>query len=365
MLSPNVSVLMSVHNGEKFISEAINSVLNQSYQEFEFIIINNNSEDETSSIISKFNDPRINLYNLSEKLNLSEALNYGLKNCDSELIARIDSDDIMMPTRLERQVKFFKKYSKISLLGSAIERIFENGEHRDFVYYPQNHDEILKAVARMCPFAHPSVMYKRSIVKKLGYYSESFSYAQDFELWIKFLKDYTTANLKYPLTKYRTHSLQNSYKVAPESVKIYENILQDKVLCKYIDVNHAKFTLNRWKAVPDENLNSKLRKKKWSTWMRSADKDYKIALYGGGNHTETLLHEIDSIKSKNKPFVILDKNPSRNYINGIPVIATDLFDYQSADVFVVSSYFYNEEIINLLKKSVPKSRILSFYKETF
>lgn len=156
---------MSVLNGEHYLEEAIKSVLDQSLEDFDFIIIDNCSTDRTSSIIKGFNDARIHSYKLKEKVNLSRSLNFGLGKCNSDLVARIDADDLMQRERLEKQVVFMEKNSEVVLLGTAIERIYEDGSYRDIVEYPCIHEEIVSSIVRRNPFAHPSVIYRKNAIK--------------------------------------------------------------------------------------------------------------------------------------------------------------------------------------------------------
>ena len=356
-----ISVLMSVLNGEHYLEETIKSVLEQSLEDFDFIIIDNCSNDRTSSIIKGFNDARICSYKLKEQVNLSRSLNFGLSKCNTNLVARIDADDLMQRERLEKQVAFMEKNSEVALLGTAIERIYEDGSHRDFIEYPCIHEEIVSSIARQNPFAHPSVIYRKNAIKSLGNYSEQYHFAQDFKLWIEVMKRFKVANLEEPLTKYRTHSLQNSFKTSKETVKIYEFILSDQILSNRISIDLAKETLTKWKSVPLEEEMSELRKRMWAEWSESLPVTTRLALYGGGDHTERLLHEINTLGTKLKPFVILDNSSDREHIDGIPVTRPSCFNFSTADYIVVSSFFYENEIISDLKKNIQRDKVLSFY----
>jgi len=352
---------MSVLNGEHYLEEAIKSVLDQSLEDFDFIIIDNCSTDRTSSIIKGFNDARIHSYKLKEKVNLSRSLNFGLGKCNSDLVARIDADDLMQRERLEKQVVFMEKNSEVVLLGTAIERIYEDGSYRDIVEYPCIHEEIVSSIVRRNPFAHPSVIYRKNAIKSLGNYSEQYHFAQDFKLWIEVMKRFKVANLREPLTKYRTHPLQNSFKTSKETVEIYEFILSDQILRSMISIDLAKETLTKWKSVPLDEEMSELRKRIWTEWTESLPITSKLALYGGGDHTERLLHEINALGSKLKPFVILDNSSTREHIKGIPVTRPSCFNFSTADYIVVSSFFYEDEIISDLKKNIQGDKVLSFY----
>jgi len=115
---PKISVIMSVYNGEKYLREAIESILNQTFRDFEFIIINDGSTDKTSEILSSYNDPRIVIINNKRNIGLTKSLNKGLKMVKGEYIARQDADDVSLPERLERMVNFLDMNRDVGLLGS-------------------------------------------------------------------------------------------------------------------------------------------------------------------------------------------------------------------------------------------------------
>ena len=117
---PEISVLMSVYNGEKYIQEAINSILNQTYQNFELIIVNDGSVDKTREIIEAYKEPRIVLFNLEENRGVGSALQFGLQKTQGKYIAKADADDIFHPTRLEKQKKFLDDNPDIALVEALL-----------------------------------------------------------------------------------------------------------------------------------------------------------------------------------------------------------------------------------------------------
>ena len=198
-----ISIVMPVHNGDKFIGETITSVLNSTISNYEFLIINDGSTDNTEKIIKSFSDKRIKYFKKSNS-GIAETLNYGLKKASHEIIARIDSDDLIFPDRLLKQLNYFKK-NKVDILGSnAIlinDRNFEFGK----TFFPTEHNQIKKKLENfICPILHPSVMYKKSKVLQFGGYKEN--YADDYELWLRMLKSCVFSNLKEPLIYLRKHS---------------------------------------------------------------------------------------------------------------------------------------------------------------
>jgi len=182
---PKVTVLMSVYNGEKFLRKAVDSILNQTYKNFEFLIINDFSTDSSRDIILSYRDPRIRLIDNQENIGLTRSLNKGLKLARGEYVARMDSDDISLPQRIEKQIEFLEQHPKVVLLGSWAEIIDQNEMIKDIWKYPTNHCFIAwKLLFGNC-LVHSAVMYRKDCILDSGGYNELTTYAQDYELWIK------------------------------------------------------------------------------------------------------------------------------------------------------------------------------------
>lgn len=207
MKAPLVSVVMPVYNGEKYLSEAIKSILSQSFSDFEFVIIDDGSTDNTSSIIKQFTykDSRIRFYRNSSNLGLAASLNLGLELARCSLVARMDADDIAYPERLKRQYEFMQSHPDVSVCGSALQ-LYENPE---IIWRPPcTHDEINTTLLFECCLYHPTIIFRKEIVfGQHGGYQSQFSGAEDFELWQR-LSECTGikfANISEPLLCYRTH----------------------------------------------------------------------------------------------------------------------------------------------------------------
>ncbi len=197
-----ISVVMSVFNGEKYLGEAVDSILNQTFKDFEFIVINDGSTDGTREILESYNDSRIVLIH-QENIGLTKSLNKGIALAKGEYIARQDADDISMPERLEKQIEFLENHKNIVLLGTAIKCIDINGVHLKTVKYPHDYTSIRKAINRFNCFYHGSVIFKRHCFLELGGYREFFIKSQDYDLWLRFVEKFEAANLSLPLYKYR------------------------------------------------------------------------------------------------------------------------------------------------------------------
>lgn len=184
-MDPEITVLMSVYNGERFLMEAIESILNQTYRDFEFLIINDGSTDSSREIILSYNDPRIRLIDNEQNMGLTRSLNKGLRLARGNYIARMDADDISMPERLERQLGFMERNPDIGLLGSWIEAIDIYGNILYKLKLPETDAYIKWTLLFENCIVHSSAFYKRDLSMKLDGYNEQFKRAQDYDLWSK------------------------------------------------------------------------------------------------------------------------------------------------------------------------------------
>jgi glycosyltransferase involved in cell wall biosynthesis len=207
-----VSVIMPVYNGEKYIRDAILSLVDQSLKSIEIIIVDDHSSDRTPEIINIFarQESRIKVFRNSYTSGICYSLNKAISYASCELIARMDADDISHPYRLEKQLAFFYSYPETVLVGSNIELIDPNGKKIGQRSYPKTHIEILKALKDYPPFCHPSVMLRKSAVLKVGGYREKYRDAEDYDLWLRLSKAGNMANLQENLLKYRLHPGQIS-----------------------------------------------------------------------------------------------------------------------------------------------------------
>ena len=202
-----VSVVMPVYNGEKYLRQAILSVLNQTEKNFELIIINDGSIDSSEEIIKSFNDERIKYFK-KDHSGLIDSLNFGIKQAQGEYVARFDADDICTSDRLEKQLSFFQNNPEDVMVGSCATKINENDEEIGIFNYPPTlWGEIKKYSLLHNPFIHSTVMFKRKLITTMGGY-KNFKHAEDYELWTRIIYKYPCANISEPLLKYRIHTDQ-------------------------------------------------------------------------------------------------------------------------------------------------------------
>ena len=198
-----ITVLMPAYNAGKYIREAITSILEQSYQNFELLIVNDGSTDDTVSAVFSFDDPRIVLVNKDHQ-GIAAALNTGLRLADTYYIARFDADDICMPDRLEKQFNFLEDHPDYVLVGSDAEYVLEGGDFLfSFKCIAHSNEEVQENMYVYCPFIHSSVMYKRREVIKAGGYNVHAHHFEDYLLWTSLAKMGKMQNLREPLIKVR------------------------------------------------------------------------------------------------------------------------------------------------------------------
>lgn len=219
---PSVSVVMSVYNGAEFLHSAIESILGQTFRDFEFIIIDDGSTDESSQIIKSYEDERINLITQSNH-GLVYSLNKGIGLANGEYIARMDADDISVPTRFEKQIAVAKKI-KADLIGCSF--VYLDQYNRPLIAQAVDpHDRNLKrALYAGNPFAHGSTLIKREAITSVGGYSDDVGPAEDYDLWLRLAPNHTFAAPKEILYKWRMNPGGISYTSSASQVACANNL---------------------------------------------------------------------------------------------------------------------------------------------
>lgn len=234
---PEVSVLMSVYNGERYLREAIDSILSQTFQNFEFIIINDGSIDGTNQILESYNDPRIIIIH-QENIGLSKSLNKGLRLSCGEFIARMDCDDISLPQRLEKQLLLMDREPEIGVCGTWIKTIGSDSE--EVWNYPASPHEIRCRLIFESVIAHPSVMLRRSLFEEFNLtYDEKFNQAQDYDLWVRSSEVFPLRNIDEVLLLYRIHPEQGGIRHA-DTKRQLANVIRTGQLSKLGIVPHEE-----------------------------------------------------------------------------------------------------------------------------
>lgn len=212
---PKVTVLMPVYNGAPYLAEAIQSVLQQTFTDFEFLIIDDGSTDNSAAVIQKFHDTRIRLFQNSTNLGLVASLNMGIKLAHGEFIARMDADDVCLPERLALQVAFMKAHREIGICGTWVEVIGE--QSGQILRYPTDPDAIKCAHLFGPALAHPTVMLRSKLLNETKLlYDPSYKHAEDFELWVRAAECTSLANIGKVLLYYRLNPQQVSKRHSEE-----------------------------------------------------------------------------------------------------------------------------------------------------
>lgn len=206
--NPAITVLMPVYNAEIFIREAIDSILNQTFSDFEFLIFNDGSTDRTEEIIKNYHDDRIRFFSSKRNIGYLHHLNDGIKIAKGKYIARMDSDDIAYINRFETQFKYLEQNPDVGVCGSY-SNLF--GSAKGLSKNPIEHDEILAQLPFGNAFIHPSVMIRKSVLSDNNLlYNNEFYKSEDYELWVKLSKIAKLHNIPKALLKYRVHENQVS-----------------------------------------------------------------------------------------------------------------------------------------------------------
>lgn len=202
--SPKVSVVMPAYNAEKYIGEAIESILNQTYKDFEFIIVNDCATDSTKAIIEEYakKDKRIRLINNPENLKVAKTANRGIEAARGEYIAKLDTDDWSYPYRLEKQVAFLDSHPDVVLLSGNMEICDGNMNVKNTTHFPTKHEDIMNVILQYNPTVHSAMMFRKETFKEVGGYG-GINTSEDYLLLMKMASKGKLANLEDILVKYR------------------------------------------------------------------------------------------------------------------------------------------------------------------
>ena len=203
-MSPKVSVVMPFYNAAPFLKEAIDSMLAQTFTDFELILINDGSTDTSDDIVRSYEDSRMVYLVLEKNQGLVNALNRGLDTAAGEYIARMDADDISLPARLEKQVRFLDQNPEVGVCGTAY-RYFGDQDRTESP--PQNHQEAFTYLAKNSSIGHPTALIRKSVLDRHGIrYEKEYLYAEDYAFWIKIGQHARLVSLPEPLLHYRWHA---------------------------------------------------------------------------------------------------------------------------------------------------------------
>lgn len=278
-----ISIVMSVYNGEHYLTQAMDSLLSQTFPDFDVIVVNDGSTDGTTRILDDYakQDLRVRILSNPQNIGLAVSLNRGMEEAGGKYIARMDADDISLPQRLEKQFEFMETHPDVGILGTAIEQIDSTGRVTMQRLYPSESILICWQLMYENPICHPSVMLRRTLLKN-NQYNPDLITAQDYDLWSRLAGITLLANLPDVLLRLRKHGRnltyqkeiqqrENSYLISQKYIEslLDRPISQDTArdVWHYRDLknpNHVLITTR----ILDEVARSILSKSDWSTTER-------------------------------------------------------------------------------------------------
>ncbi|BCW98659.1 MAG: hypothetical protein KatS3mg024_1486 [Armatimonadota bacterium] len=204
-MTPRVSVIMAAHNAGRFVAEAVESILRQTTPDWELIVVDDASTDDTPEVLRRFDDPRISILRNDENSGPAVSRNRALQAAQGEYVAILDADDVALPQRLEKQVRFLDGHGEVSAVGSWAEKIDETGrvlEHWKTPIHPAQLDFVM---THTCPLLHPSATARTDAVRSIGGYDPAYPCAQDYDLWVRLaLQGHGFACVPEILIRYRS-----------------------------------------------------------------------------------------------------------------------------------------------------------------
>ena len=204
--APRVSVVMAVYDGEPFLRAALDSVLAQTFRDFELIVVDDGSTDGSAAIVRAIADPRVRLLSNERNLGLAPSLNRGVNDARGEFVARLDADDVAMPDRLARQVAFLDANPDVGMTGSWYVELADDGSETPREL-PVDHWDLRWHLCLYSPFVHSAVTWRRALVRdRIGAYDERLAYSMDYDLWRRMASVFRVANVPAHLVRVRTHA---------------------------------------------------------------------------------------------------------------------------------------------------------------
>lgn len=217
-----LTVLMAVHNGGPYLRPAIDSILQQTYRDFQFLIIDDASTDNSREIVRSYEDIRIELVCLEHNVGQTAALNIGLRRVTTPWIARMDADDYSAPTRMEEQMQALADDPSLSCVGTHAWTFRDDpGVVERVIATPSHHEDIVRMLLRGTPIVHGSIMVSKAALLDVGAYDDRYRIVADVELYDRLLPKYTTANVPRQLLGIRQHSGQDS-----RSRRVYDESIE-------------------------------------------------------------------------------------------------------------------------------------------
>jgi glycosyltransferase involved in cell wall biosynthesis len=260
---PLLSIILPAYNQEKFVVEAIESILRQSLSDFELIVIDDCSNDKTFQIVSSINDSRIILVRNQENLGLTHTLNFGLSIAKSDIVARMDADDIAFSDRLHIQYEYLLKNPEVVAVGCWITLFKDNHDEIGVHKYPAEFKCLRAEFTFNNSIPHPGVMYRKSAVELLGGYTNDYPYAEDWDLWLRLIRSHNVSNIQQPLLYYRIHDRSVSHQHSAFQSLSKQRLIKDNLnsygftVLDDLDLLEKKFEYHKIRILYDALLSLK------------------------------------------------------------------------------------------------------------
>jgi len=264
--TPKVSVIMPVFNREKYVADAVNSILTQTFTEFEFIIINDGSTDSTFDILKSFDDKRITLIRSKENQGNYTARNKGMEKATGKYICVMDSDDMALPHRIQKQFDFMESNTRFGLCGSFV-KIIDSDE---IVSAPEDYDEIKVWSMSNIMFRHPTVFIRNEFLKKYKLkYNDTYRYAADYDFLVRATHLFPVTNIQEVLLEYRRHADQISTANSSGQVKIVQKVILSQLsyFKKNISEEEKQLHLALMNRIPLKNEDEFNELKEWANFL--------------------------------------------------------------------------------------------------
>lgn len=223
---PKLSVIMPIFNADKYLREAIDSIIKQSFTDWELIVINDGSTDSSENIIESYTDTRLRYYKNKHNIGLIKTLNNGIDLCKGEYIARMDADDISEEDRFKLQIAFLEKNKEYALCGTNARVIDENNNETGKILNLETNDYLQINLLFSVPFIHPSMMIRSEVLKN-NRFDVGYKHAEDYELWCRIADKHKVANIGNYLLRYRWHTSNVSVAHAEKQEEI-----KNKIICR-------------------------------------------------------------------------------------------------------------------------------------
>lgn len=236
MNSPRISVVMSCYNCAPTVGHAIDSILEQTMKDFEFIVIEDGSHDNTLDILVEYTqkDNRIHLIKNEKNIGLAASLNKGIRAARTDIIARMDADDISFHDRFNKQLSCLDQNENIDIVGSGIKEQTKKGILRKTRLLPKVHTDIIKRVFKKPLVYHPTIMIRKKVFMENGFYDPSITWAEDADLWYRIYDKVVFHNLQEPLLYYTIKERMTYHQIGYNLKVKYKNLKRRNIVAAHV-----------------------------------------------------------------------------------------------------------------------------------